>query len=198
MDKVKIVMALLKKYHFWVMLAVVVLISTTGWFLAKRQLWAEYETNRQQIKSKFDDLNRINAEEQKNDQWIKGIGEETDKLKVKVSQAWRKAYLHQKNKVLRWPKGLVNANVLENTDPTKEFTYPALDEYFNYIRGEFPRLLKIVDAESYREKKEGAKGPASDAAPERRDYKVIWDAKNQQKVDEKKCLVWHSAPTSAR
>src|SRR5580692_5400118 len=99
MDKAKVTLALLKKYHFWVMLLLAVLISTSGWFLATRQLWAAYDKNRAEIKSKFDELNRINSEEQQNEQWINGIQQETDKLKVKVAQAWRKAYLHQKNKV---------------------------------------------------------------------------------------------------
>ncbi len=74
----------------------------------------------------------------------------------------------------------------------------ALEEYRNYSREEFPRLLAIVDAKNYRNVKEQSPSskPAADAPSEHRDYKVIWDVHSQEVVDHQ--LNWDTTPIPTR
>jgi hypothetical protein len=195
MDKVKIALAWLKKYHFWVMTAMVVLIGMIGWFTATSKLWAEYQANRAKIDERFKAMKKINQEEQKNDQWIKGIEEETNRLKAKVAQAWKKVYIEQRDQVLTWPKILGPDSIaeLERLGPNGEIPRPILEKYYNYIRSEFPRLLKIVDAEDVRKTKTAGAARTDGDLPTH-DYKVKWDEKSESEIAGQ--LNWSTTPTS--
>ncbi len=199
MDKVKVALALLKKYHFWVMTLGVLLVGFIGWFLAKKKLWDEYKANKSQIEQRFEAMKRIRSDpEAKNEDWIKGVEIETTALKDKVALAWKKVYIEQRDHVLKWPETLAYRKSFEEAGLTGEIAPQALEEYRNYIREEFPHLLAIVDAQDYGHAKESvgrkpaAKGAAE--APAGEEFIVIWDAKNQEQVD--KQLIWDRIPTS--
>jgi hypothetical protein len=201
MDKVKVALALLKKHHFWVMTVVVILCGLTGWFMATSQLWAEYQASRAKILGKFDDMNKIRSEEQKNDDWIKGIEDETTQLKAKVALAWKKVYTEQRDYVLKWPKvlGEQNIAILQTLAPTAEIPIDTREDYLNYIHNEFPRLLDIVKAQDLRKAKTLAaatnpKQSREEAAAAEQVYKVIWDSKNQEAISQQ--LDWQVTPTS--
>jgi hypothetical protein len=188
MDKVKVVLAVLKKHHFWVMTGMVVLLSFIGWFLATSRLWAEYQERKATIEGKFKSLSKINSEERENQQWIDGLEAKTGQLKVKVRDAWDKVYVEQKTNVLKWPEVLGPRYVanLETLAPTAGISLPIRRAYLNYIRKEFPRLCTIVDARDEHEEGRGAGATTrtTDAA-EGHDYKVRWNSTNQKEIDAK-------------
>jgi len=185
MDKVKIALALLKKHHFWVMTGMVILLSFVGWFVATSQLWKDYQTNKATIETKFKALAKINSEERENEKWIEGIEAETQRLKVKVRTAWDQVYTEQKTNVLTWPEvggpRSRNKERLENLPPNAEIPPVIRRAYLNYIKNEFPRLLKIVDARD--EHKEKDKKGANEEAET--PHKVIWNEANQSAIFEK-------------
>ncbi|HEX4142823.1 MAG TPA: hypothetical protein VHY91_04670 [Pirellulales bacterium] len=197
MDKVKVALALLKKHHFWVMTGAVLLLSFIGWFLATSKLWAEYQTSKATIEGEFKALNKIQGEERENQKWIDGLDERTQKLKVKVREAWDKVYIEQKTNVLKWPEVLGPRTVarLERLGPTEEIPRDIRRAYLNYIQKEFPQLLEIVDArDAHAEKKSGVTAPGDNREPHA--YKLSWSGTNQREIFDK--LNLDSVPSSAK
>ena len=198
MDKVKVALAWLKKYHFWVMTLGVLLVGFVGWFMAKKTLWDQYLANKSQIEQRFEAMKKISSDpESKNEDWIKGVETETAALKDKVALAWKKVYIEQRDHVLKWPETLVYRATFEQAGLTGEIAHPALEEYRNYIREEFPRLAgdrrcpRLSSCERIGRQEAGGQGAE---APAEEEFIVIWDTKNQEQVDRQ--LVWDRTPTS--
>ena len=51
MDKVKVYLKVLKKHHFWVLAAVVVIVSASVWSSATGQLEAKFKSDKSKIES---------------------------------------------------------------------------------------------------------------------------------------------------
>jgi len=182
MDKVKVILALLMKHHFWVMGVVVILLSFIGWFLATSQLLADYRNEKSKIETKFEALQKIvRNDQQENDKWIEALEKETGELKVKVRKAWDQVYVEQKTNVLTWPKALgKDVAELERLGPNDEIPLAIRRRYSNYIKTEFPRLLAIVEAKD----EHGGKSTVSDNPKDRAELKekVIWSPANQATI----------------
>jgi hypothetical protein len=100
-----------------------------------------------------------------------------------VRTAWDQVYTEQKTNVLKWPEvgGPKNKATLESLGPNDDIPIAIRRAYRNYIKNEFPRLLKIVDARD--EHKEKDKKVTNDE-PET-PHKVIWNEANQSEIFEK-------------
>lgn len=205
MDKVKAFMATMKKHHFWVLTGLVLILSLTGWYLAASDLEAQYKANRQKIDSEFTELTSIVSKtNHPNEKFEQGTKLLTADLRKDVNKAWTLVYADQKSKVLKWPPQLGEDFLEWMDDPDnyeKEIPVEFRERYLNYVKEEFPRLLEIVDARPFWDKSEdeagggafgGRRRPAAGTMvggkkrPEvpQRDFKVIWDRKNQQAIDE--------------
>jgi hypothetical protein len=192
----------------------VLLVGLVGWAMATAKLWADYKHDRGMVEAKFKELERLRSQDNANQDWIQGVQADTVKLKSKVKAAWVDVYADQRDKVLKWPSVLGDEflRIVPQLTATEEIPVDQRERYWNYAREEFPRLLKIVDARNYsdhaaaaapdRGRMPGGRGPMADRArpvekddaePER-DYKVIWDAHDQEAVDKR--LEWTQTPTT--
>jgi hypothetical protein len=203
MDQLKTILGHLKKQHFWVLAGLVLLLSLTGWYLASTQLAEEYATNKGKIENEFNELRQIVSQtNHPNEKFEAGTNVLTANLTKDVQKAWTLVYADQKAKVLKWPTALGDDFLewIEAASPTDDIPIDYRDMYLNYVKEEFPRLLQIVDARPFWDHDdeesggaEGSRRPRMEAlAPNRRnrpvaqkkDYTVIWEAKNQRAIDE--------------
>lgn len=204
MDKLKVFFGKLKKHHFWVLTGLVLIMATLMWYMATGSLADEYKTNRAKIEGEFSELSKIvGTTEHPNKTFEAGTQELERDLRKDVDRAWTRVFNDQKSKVLKWPKELGEEFLAWMDDPANyksEIDEDFRDSYWNYVKEEFPNLLKIVDARPYWDKEEdemgggmggvmrrrSAPGPAGRARTQmpKREYKVIWDKKNQQPIDE--------------
>ena len=205
MDKLRAFFGQLKRHHFWVLAGTAILLTFTGWYLAASDLAQQYQTNKSKIEAEFSELSAIVSKtNHENETFEAGTKVLTANLKKDVQKAWTLVYADQKSKVLKWPKEL-GEEFLEWIDDPANYTAKIPVEYreyyLNYIKEEFPRLLQIVDARPYWDRGEDEpagglnrrRGPAMEGVgpggrprpvqPEH-DYKVIWDKKSQQPIDE--------------
>ncbi len=218
MDKLKAFLAVLKKQHFWVLCGLVLILGMAGWAWATSTLSAQYKANRNKIEGTYKDLDQLRSKEQENTDTIKGVSDEAVKLKRIVATAWADVYAEQRDQVLRWPKVLGEdfLRIVPQLAPNEEIPVDQRERYWNYARLEFPRLLEIIDARSYKDKTDlvppndpgrgprGGKGgplgggrqrPADDPnLPPPHDYKVFWDNADQQAIDTR--LEWSNTPTT--
>ena len=208
MDQLKVLLAVLKKQHFWVLSGLVLIVGLTGWAMATSTLSTEYKKSRNTIESTFKDLEQLRAQERENQEWINGIQKETVKLKAKIKAAWEEVYAEQRDKVLRWPDVLGDEflRIVPQLPVGEDFPVDQRERYWNYAREEFPRLLAIVDARSYLDKTEivvkrpGMQGrqpggrPADEADVPPRDYIVRWAKADQESIDTR--LDWTATPTT--
>ena len=204
MDKARVLLVRLKKYHFWVFTGLVPLLALAVWYLSTGELAAEYKANRDKVESKFNGLSAIVSKtDHPNKTFEKGTRLLEKNLRDDVDQAWTRVYAVQKTKVLKWPEEL--SDVVEWMDDPgndkQEIPEDLRDSYWNYVKEEFPNLLKIVDARPYWDKTDdeegsmsgighrrrvGAVGPVGRARPQpaKTEYTVVWDKKNQLLIDE--------------
>lgn len=204
MDKVRAFFGTLKKHHFWVLTGLVLILTLSGWYLASSKLEADYKTYRDKVETEFKELTAIVSKtNHPNDEFEKGTKLLTADLRKDVNKAWSLVFADQKVKVLKWPKELGDDFLEWMDDPDnydKDVPVEYRERYLNYVKKEFPRLLEIVDARPFWDKTEDESGGAfggrrrTMAAPTaggrkrpvvpQREYKVVWEKKNQQAIDE--------------
>lgn len=204
MDQVKAFLAALKKHHFWVLGGLVLILGLSGWYVAANDLATQYKTNRDKIESEFKELQAITSRtEHPNQTFEDGTFRLVSNLKQDVQTAWAKIYNHQKTSVLAWPEELGPEFLewIELNPPDAVIPQDLRERYLNHVKEEFPRLLAMVDARPFWDQQEeatgnrpgrgGAIGGLGGGGQNRarpvepgRDYKVIWDEKNQKLIDE--------------
>ncbi len=207
MDKVKIYLGLLLKYHFWVLLGIVLITGLTGWIMATNSLAAIYAAQKVKIESHFSRMRAITGvNHHPNKTFEAGVDSLLDQkgtgLKSRVLAAWNSVYEEQRNKVLIWPSELGEdflAAVAEKT-ADDEIDVQFRERYQNYVKAEFPRLVEMVSAAPYTleaEKKRTAAVRGLAAASDLHDsteFKVYWKPASQQDIDNS--LDWPRPPTT--
>jgi hypothetical protein len=192
MDKVKVFLGYLKKYHFWLLCGLAMLLSLIGWMKGRNTLSAEYDANKSTITGKFTSLDAIrNTEFPPNEQWKEGISKLSQEERTIVGNAWEKVFKEQKA-TLKWPDFLGPEFIkwIDTHPPTDTIPAQYCRIYQNYIQKEFPRLLEIVDAAPASNDKR-TDAPAADAT---RIYKVVWDSSSQAEIQKR--LEMLEEPTS--
>jgi hypothetical protein len=202
MDQLKVILKQLQKHHFWLLCLTAMITSLVGWTMARKSLSAAYDQQKSAINAKFSSLEGLkNLPDHPNSSWKQGISDLTEQEKKTVGSTWEKIYNEQKQ-LLKWPPELGD-KFLEFIDisPAEAEIIPKFREsYQRRIPEEFPKLLKIVDADSSEASKPpaAAKPPAGKppavAAPDAHEPKVLWDSKSQQQV--KQSLEFLEMPTS--
>lgn len=203
MDKVKVILKQLQKYHFWLLCLAAMVTALVGWTMARKSLSAAYEQNKGTIVAKFKSLEGLKAvEDHPNGSWKQGIDELTGQEKKTVGATHETIY-NEQNKLLKWPAGLGEKflEFVTNNPPDAEIKDVKFREiYQNRIKNEFPKLPEIVDAapsgsaKQQADPRNQAGKPPADAAAEPHDYKVIWDRSSQDHV--KESLEFKETPTS--
>ncbi len=174
MDKVKIYLALLLKYHFWVLSGLVLIIAFSAWGVATGALANYYKMQRAKIDAQFGKMQAITR---KDNHPNKTFEEGVDKLlnaprtglKASVLQAWSLVYDEQKNQVLKWPEDLGDDFLqhVQDKGPENEINIDFRERYQNYIKAEFPRLVKIVKAEAHAGRRSKWPAPPRSPSPSR-------------------------------
>lgn len=153
MDKVKEIVAQLKKHYFWVLIGVVLVATVVVWFLATGDLRSRFSARQEAIKKRFDELQSIVGNSQHpNDKTIAyirnlvGSSDLPETLKGKVFTAWELLYREQKEKnQLPSTLGEGFKSEFESLGPTKR-DLPAefLELYQSFIDRHLPTLREMV------------------------------------------------------
>ncbi|QDV77581.1 hypothetical protein [Botrimarina mediterranea] len=163
MDQVKVVLAWLKRHHFWVLSVLVVVITLGVWYTASSSVASQTKANISKIESEFSSIQQISGKPFKpNDGVNKAQKEETEKLAEDVLREWQGLYKIQKEEVLIWPPELGDrfVNAVKDAKFGDRISPRNREIYVNYIKDTFPSLVEIVDAELLAEDASGGGGRA--------------------------------------
>jgi hypothetical protein len=191
MDKLKVILKHVKKYHFWLLAVVTLIAGLLGSMMAAGSLSAAYRDGKGKIDSKFSALKEIlGTESHPNDEWKQGVEKLNGREQVEVRKAWEQVYGEQKS-LLTWPAQLGPdfLKFVNEQPPSAEIPRELCELYQEDIKGEFPRLTEIVDAEQAGATKDAVAGQPA------HQYKVFWDTTNQGDI--RKSLQWDAVPSSA-
>ncbi len=168
MDKVKLILTGLKKYHFWVLIVVVVVVGLVMWATATADLAGRYEKREGELDGHFSAVRTIVSEPAPPNQGVvDAIQHVHQDLKEKVLQAWEILYKEQKEKNPWSPVlGEDFLIVVNSLGPDDEIPVQYRELYQNFIRDHFPRLLEIIDVRRPAEPKDDGTAEGAKMMPE--------------------------------
>jgi hypothetical protein len=164
MDQVKTVLAQLKKFHFWILCAVIAFVALGSWYMTQAALQKEFEANKTEIEGGYTTAQGLNSKvNPPNPNVHEGMQGRIRELQQLVAAAWKAQYDAQKDTILKWPSGpdeltprFIKAveplRPIEEkfnefpTPPEKEIDSDLRREYANYIEAELPKLAKVIGA----------------------------------------------------
>ena len=143
MDQVKVVLAALKKYHFWVLCGLVVLMGLAGWWLATSALAKQFDTRSTELQGHFAKLlDIVGRQNHPNEKVIAKIEDTTNDLKKDVYEAWEILYEEQ-DRHNPLPNVLTDGfkDVFRGLDPEDDIPREYREEYQSFIQYHIPRLF---------------------------------------------------------
>jgi hypothetical protein len=175
MDKVKQILEVLRKHHFWILCGIAALIGLVVWYNASGKLEAEFQRDSKKIDTTFADLRQI-QNPHPNGKWTEAAGKEINAARNGVYTVWTKLYEEQKQKAFIWPEQLGKRFL--DAVPGLDANPPALpadlrELYQNMIKQVAADLATDVDAPVIVEAAGGVQAPPPDANSEL-DHKVLW------------------------
>jgi len=208
MDQIKKFMAVVAKYHFWLLSVLAVILCVAGWYLASSALTKKFADNKRTVEAQFSKLQTVVREAaHPNDDVNKGIQAQTKQQRKRVYDVWRSLYDEQKKEVLFWPAALGKPFIqrieqLKFGDPLPQ---TMRERYMNYIKTRFEQLPQIVGASQESIASSGRRigrslvrqpihrGSAEGAQVESEDtFKVHW--RDYGTIEQR--LVWKKTPAS--
>ena len=146
MDQVKVVLAAIKKHHFWVLCGVIVVLVLGAWWSATSGLAKSIETRKGELEGAQKSVQGVTAQSlHANRECISAIQAEHEKLKNEVYNAWDFLYRVQKKNSV-WPPIAPNfRRDIELLGPDDEIRPEYRDLYMYFIRRHLPRLYETVD-----------------------------------------------------
>lgn len=169
MDQLKLALNVLKKYHFWMLLTVVLLVGLFIWHTASASMSEQYAKRKADLESKKKAVSEIaSASNPPNLQVVEAIKQQHNKLREEVYQAWMYLYqLQQQNNP--WPNlgvefaqmiAQLTAEELKNPDSPPEIPVEFRDLYLNFIQEHVKTLGDIIQARRPKDvfEEEGAAG----------------------------------------
>lgn len=157
----------LRKYHFWVLLIVVIVLSAAGWYLTRTAVARQYKNNASKIDGAFRNMTTLAREElHPNQKYLEGGDELNEKRRDSVWKAWNLKYEKQ-GPLFAWPEPspeiplekafldtVADLRPVETKVPwspdqdTEELLrYKLREDYPLYIKAEIPKLAAIIGAE---------------------------------------------------
>jgi hypothetical protein len=191
MDQVRTALAWLKRYHFWVLTCLVVLIAFGCWWSAANKMSAKYAADQKTIADGFNQVSQVrSASFHPNDVINNHQIEEIKKLSASVAKLWQSLYDKQRENVLQWPTTLNKSfrDAVEKMQFNEEIPRDLRDNYQNYIEKHFPELPKQIAARPIEANETGGPGgestrgraytpeltPGATGVPEDNDYICEW------------------------
>lgn len=145
MDKVRQILGVLKKHHFWIVSVMVSAAILGCWYSARASLSQKYQTEKSGIDSIFSSLQTISSNPaHPNPSFKTGVEQEKEKLKKTTDAEWQQLYDRQKA-VFVWPEALPKFKEWEAASPKKPMTPEMLQQYQAFIDSEFPKLEALVN-----------------------------------------------------
>lgn len=178
MDQLKVFLANVKKYHFWILCSVVVVIGLIGWYLATGSLDSQSKTNVATIKSKDSEITNVGKIDQHpNPDFLTGMDKLIEDYSRSTAKGWRRRYAQQKA-LLVWPKRLgpdfnqqvnhlrpieehVAFDETKGYDPATEIPVRYREMYRNFITLELPTLAERIGAKWTAKVGESSSGASS-------------------------------------
>ncbi|MDZ7617625.1 MAG: hypothetical protein U1E05_11505 [Patescibacteria group bacterium] len=147
MDKVKVALDLLRKYHFWVLCCVAMVIAVLCWTWATADLASQFETRKGTLNNQFDSLRQIMANPNlRNERSVETTTLEHVKQKEHVLSGWKTLYQQQKdNNPLPAVLGEDFRLHFDALQPGQEMRDRFRERYLNFIGRHYPALLRLVD-----------------------------------------------------
>ena len=205
MEKVRLVLAVLKKQLFWVLFGTLVILCTTTWLLATGHLATTFDARSRQLNNRFNEVRSTITDNHPNEEGIKKILELHGKLGDNVFEAWSHLY-EQQRKLNPLPEEVKEMEgfeqefekrwgPLEKFDANNEMDLKYRERYANQIKAHFPILAGMIDRRHYPEEagtpgKPGpgthSKGPATAAQPDAQPVGTVWwDDQDFEKMEDR-------------
>jgi hypothetical protein len=186
MDQVRTALAWLKRYHFWVLTVLVVLIALGCWWSASNKMSAKYAADQSTIAAAFGQVDQVHkASFHANDSINNHQIEEIKKLSDSVAKLWQTLYDKQRENVLKWPTALNQTfrDTVEKMQFNEEIPSELRNHYQNYIERHYPELPKQISARPLEASDTGGPGgrlsvpeamPNATGMPDDNDYVCEW------------------------
>ena len=200
MEKFQAPLAWLKKYYFWVLLGIEILVVLGFWFMVTSDLADQYGSREHAIKGHFNEMQTVSSQSAPpNEQVIKAIEEKHKQLKDKALQAWEKLYKEQETKN-PWPQvlGPKFLEMIQTLKPGQEIPDDYREYYQNVIEKYFPTLFELVNRRHPVKGATAAKDAngQADTANSRRPMEGIvrWDDGDVSRIQKK--FKWNNPPST--
>ena len=143
MDQLKLVLAEIKKYHFWVLCGIVVVVPLGLWFTSTGQLRRNTDARKGELKGEMDRVKQLETmQSPANEKTKQVIAEAHERLKDEVFAAWKYLYDEQAARN-QWPRILGNefrAHIGSLGEDGQIEEYDR-EVYWTFIRKHIPTLF---------------------------------------------------------
>ncbi|MGB9689346.1 hypothetical protein [Thermogutta sp.] len=147
MNQLQPILAAIKKWGFWVICGLAVLIGLGVWFVAQQSVQASIKARKDQLEGLKSQVSGVKPGSP-NTQVIEATKKKIEELKADVYQAWVSMYAAQKEKN-KWPAALGEEFLNWVNQPGRKFGDPIPERfreiYLNFIDQHFPTLFEIID-----------------------------------------------------
>ncbi len=147
MDKVKLALVMIQKYHFWVLCSLAVIVALLCWTWATADLASRFERREGELDGHFDKVRRIPGNpDLRNERSVEATRKQHVMQKDQVLEGWEILYQQQKeNNPLPAVLGDDFRREFESLRPGREMRARFRERYLNFIERHYPTLLRLVD-----------------------------------------------------
>ncbi len=144
MDYVRKILTLVRKYHFWALAVLVVVVVGVFWSSASARLSETYKKRESEINQDFENMYALAGKPDPINEMVhSAIRNVHEQLQKNVMRGWRYLYEEQKkNNPLPDVLGPRFIQEWEKRGPNEELPPDMLEHYWNFIERYFPRLLE--------------------------------------------------------
>ncbi len=142
MDQVKVVLAVVKKYHFWILSVLVLIVGAAVWFMASDTLATSFKTNLTKIEGADKSLASAVGDNPPNATFKEKVDKLHDGLKLEVADVWKGLYEKQVD-LFVWPD--LVADTIAKLGPGEPIP-ERIRAYYNdnVVRDEWKRVFDLA------------------------------------------------------
>lgn len=147
MNQLQPLLVAMKKWGFWVICGLAVIVGLAVWFIAQQSVQASIKARKEQLDGLKSQISGVKPNSP-NPKVIEAARQQIEALKTDVYQAWVTMYADQKEKN-QWPKALGSGFLNWVNQPGRKFGDPIPERfreiYLNFIEQHFPTLFEIIN-----------------------------------------------------
>ncbi|HVX60256.1 MAG TPA: hypothetical protein VHC19_06640, partial [Pirellulales bacterium] len=143
MDQVKVALAVLKKYHFWLLTVVVLGVGIGVWFMATASRATEFKDHLAKIEAADKSLGSVSGDNPPNAQFKEKVDTLHEGLKQEVAGVWKELYDRQ-IELFVWPDQI--ADTIAKLGPGEQIP-DRIRAYYNdnIVRDEWKRVFDLAN-----------------------------------------------------